>query len=215
MPFLFHRMFLFPSLFLLPFVIGASLFLAIPPFPLFTVPLLAFVRSFVTLPSPGNARSLFLSVSPTCLFARSLLRFLSLVPSLFHLLMRLIDPDPVLFSSLSRFAGLPPTHPPLDWGLSGKKGSPTYKSYDIHFHFVLSVRNFKKSEFQKLAQFHVAPYGLEISRGGSGSPFNNVARRSFPRYVSILIDLIFLLITARNYGVCVGYGVRVYRVHIC
>lgn len=85
----------------------------------------------------------------------------------------------------------------------------------IHFHFVLSVRNFKKSEFQKLAQFHVAPYALEISRGGSGSPFNNVAQRSFPRYVSILIDLIFLLITARNYGVCVGYGVRVYRVHIC
>lgn len=43
-PFLFHHMFLFPSLFLLPFIISASLFLTIPPFPLFTMPLLAFVR---------------------------------------------------------------------------------------------------------------------------------------------------------------------------
>lgn len=41
-----------------------------------------FLHSFVTLPSPGNARSLFLSVSPMYLFARSLLRFLSLS---FHL----------------------------------------------------------------------------------------------------------------------------------
>lgn len=72
-PFLFRRMFLFLSLFLLPFVISTSLFLATPPFPLFTVPLLAFVRSFVR-----SLRCLALGMRGRCTsLSRALARLLA------------------------------------------------------------------------------------------------------------------------------------------
>lgn len=151
-PFLFRRMFLFLTLFLPPFVISASLFLAIPPFPLFTmVPLLAFVRSLrcLALGMRGRCTSLFLSCA--CLLARSLRFSLS-----FHLCFthsRVLLTRTRFSSPLSRFAGLPPTHPPLDWGLSGKKGSRC--TNPMIYIFILSCPCviLKNRNFERLQDF--------------------------------------------------------------
>lgn len=82
-PFLFRRISFSLSISLSFSLLSSSmpLFLAIPPFPLFTMvcPFLhSLVRSsFVTLPSPGNARPLCLSLSLPSLLAPSLPPFLS------------------------------------------------------------------------------------------------------------------------------------------
>lgn len=107
-----------------------------PVYPLSHSPLLSLLASATPLPP-----SLSLSLSP--------------------LLARLIDPDPVLFSSLfdSRRVTRAPTHPPPHDGKGCPEGEgvegrrrkreavggtgrtgPTHRSRDIHFHFIFLAR---------------------------------------------------------------------------
>lgn len=117
---------------------------------------------FLTLPSSLDSLALVypLSHSPLLsLLASATPLPLSLSLSLSPSLARLIDPDPVLFSSLfdSRRVTRAPTHPPPHDGKGCPEGEggwrrkceaiggrgrtgPTHRSRDIHFHFIFLAR---------------------------------------------------------------------------
>lgn len=166
--------------------------------------------TFVRLPmlGPGNARWLCLSssfshspvlsiLSRLCTLSHSpLLPLLasatplppSLSLSLSPLLARLIDPDPVLFSSLfdSRRVTRAPTHPPPHdgkgcpegegvggWrrkreaiGGTGRTG-PTHRSRDIHFHFIFLARYRRQRKKERKKETTYSREGVRKNFGHS------------------------------------------------